>query len=93
MSRLRSLVEAMKCGIPIISGNKTALPEVVGNSGILVNPYEVNEIHHAMEQISSDNELRTKLGQKSLERGQHFSWDKAAESVWDVIVKVYNNQK
>ncbi|TNE55408.1 MAG: glycosyltransferase family 1 protein [Bacteroidetes bacterium] len=84
------LVEAMKCGIPIISGNKTALPEVVDDAGILVDPYKVEEITQAMIQLSENEELRTELAKKSLERGKLFSWDQAAKEVWEVISKHLN---
>lgn len=82
------LVEAMKCGVPIIAGNLTAIPEVVGEAGILVNPYDVNEIEAAFTQLTLDSTLREALGQKSLERGRLFSWDKSAEAVWDVLTQV-----
>ncbi len=82
------LAEAMRCGVPVISGNLTALPEVVGDAGLLVNPYRVDEIAEAMEKIASDEELRATLRAKSLERGKLFSWDNTADAVWEELVHI-----
>lgn len=80
------LVEAMKCGVPIIAGNLTSLPEVVGDAALLVNPFAVEEISQAMEQIYLDKVLRESLAQAGLERSKLFSWDKAAEQVWNILL-------
>ena len=81
------LAEAMTCGVPVISGNRTSLPEVVGDTGILVDPFSVDEITTALFRISEDKQLYDELCQKGLERSKLFSWDKAAEKVMEVIVK------
>jgi len=81
------LVEAMKCGVPIISGNLTSLPEVVGDAALLVNPFEVEEISQALEQVYLDKALRERLSEAGLERSKLFSWNKAAEQVWAEIIK------
>ncbi|MES2587580.1 MAG: glycosyltransferase family 1 protein [Bacteroidota bacterium] len=82
------LVEAMKSGVPIISGNLTSLPEIVGDAGILVNPFSIEEIADAMEKIYLDGNLRKILSEKGLERSKLFSWDLAAEKVWEEIEKL-----
>lgn len=81
------LAEAMACGVPVISGNRTSLPEVVGDAGILVDPFSVDEITTALFRISEDKQLYDELCQKGLERSKLFSWDKAAKKVMEVIVK------
>jgi glycosyltransferase involved in cell wall biosynthesis len=82
------LVEAMKCGVPIISGNLTSLPEVVGDAALLVNPFSVSEISFAMEKLYLDEKLRLELSVKGLERCKLFSWDQAAKSVWEIISSI-----
>ncbi len=82
------LVEAMKCGIPIISGNLTSLPEVAGKAALYVDPFNVEEITAAMLKMSSDDELRDKLSQKGLKRSQLFSWDSTADVIWETILEV-----
>jgi glycosyltransferase involved in cell wall biosynthesis len=81
------LVEAMQCGVPIISGNLTSLPEVAGETALYCDPLSVTDIAEKMTLLSSDIELQNKLSQKGLERSREFSWDKAAELVWELIVK------
>ncbi len=80
------LVEAMRCGVPIIAGNRTSLPEVVGDAGLLVNPFSVEEISTALVKVAEDEALRQELAKKSLERSNQFSWDTSAEKIWEVIL-------
>ncbi len=82
------LVEAMQSGVPIISGNLTSLPEVVGDAAILVDPYNVQEIANAMEKIYLNPVLRADLAEKGLKRSKLFSWDNAAEEVWKEIISI-----
>ena len=82
------LIEAMKSGVPIIAGNLTSLPEIVGDAGILVDPFNVNEIAKAMELIYLDENLRTNLIKQGLERSKLFSWDFAADDVWKEILSI-----
>lgn len=79
------LVEAMKCGTPILSGDKTSLPEVAGNAALYCNPLNVSDIAEKLSIIALDKELQADLSKKGLERGQLFSWDKAAHATWEVI--------
>ena len=65
-------LEAMKCGAAVIVGNKTSLPEVVGNAAMLVDPFNVNEIASAMEKVMLDSALRSQLQAKGLEQAKHF---------------------
>lgn len=81
------LAEAMACGVPVIAGNRTSLPEVVGDAGILVDPFSVEEITTALFRISEDKQLYKELSQKGLERSKLFSWDIAAEKVMEVILR------
>lgn len=87
------LVEAMQCGVPIIAGNKTSLPEIVGDAGLLVDPFSIDEITTAMEQIYLDENLRKTLKLKALERSKLFSWDTSAELVWEEIFCVAKTAK
>ena len=69
-------LEAMQCGTPVISSDKSSLPEVVGEGGILVEPTDENAIADAMLQCYSDKNLRDDLGKKALLQAQKFSWEK-----------------
>lgn len=84
------LVEAMKCGTPIISGNLTALPEVVGDAAILVDPMNVEEIASEMERLEMNKELHRDLSAKGIQRATLFNWDFTADKVWQVIERTLN---
>jgi glycosyltransferase involved in cell wall biosynthesis len=71
-------LEAMKCGTPVLVGNRTSLPEVVGDAGVLVDPFEVEEIAAAMETLIGDPDFRSKLSDKGLERAGLFDWRETA---------------
>jgi glycosyltransferase involved in cell wall biosynthesis len=71
-------LEAMACGTPVIASNVAALPEVVGDAGLLVNPWDVEALAQAIQQLLSNHALRHDLRRRGLKRAQSFSWDKAA---------------
>jgi glycosyltransferase involved in cell wall biosynthesis len=71
-------LEAMKCGVPVIVGNRTSLPEVVGDAGILVDPFDPDAIAGAMDKLISDSNLRAELTARGLARAQLFDWRETA---------------
>lgn len=85
------LVEAMQSGTPILSGDKTSLPEVAGDAALYCDPFSVDDICEKLTAIAQDENLRSELSRKGLERAQLFSWDKSAEKVWDVLESVLKN--
>ena len=84
-------LEAMQCGSPVITGDRTSLPEVVGDAGILVDPFDVTSIADAIERMLSDSGLRDEFRQKGFERAKRFSWQRAARETLDVFEKVMND--
>ena len=81
------LVEAMSCGVPVITSNITSMPEVVENAGILVDPFSVDAIAKAMLTIASNEELRKELIEKSKLQAKKFSWQKTGDLLWASILK------
>ena len=77
-------LEAMACGTPIISSNQTALPEVVGDAGILVAPTDEDALCEAMLTLLQNRELRRTLRRQGLERARHFTWANCAEQTANV---------
>ena len=73
------LLEAMQCGTPLIAGNRTSVPEVVGDAGLLVDPFDESAISAALRQIVQNDNVRVELRAKGLERAQGFSWKTTAE--------------
>lgn len=80
-----TLIEAMACGCPVITSNISAMPEVVAEAGIFVDPKSSDEICNALKKIVNDKKLRDNLAKEGLLRTQHFSWQKFAADVLKVI--------
>ena len=79
-------LEAMACGCPVVTSNTSSLPEVVGEAGIMVNPYDTRSLVQAMRQVLTDSELRDSMVRKGLEQSKKFSWESTAE----LTLRVYN---
>lgn len=81
-------LEAMACGIPVITSNTTSLPEVVGDAGITVSPTDVDAVALAMQQVLTDPLLAEKMRESGRNRAQHFSWEMAAHETLAVYKQV-----
>jgi glycosyltransferase involved in cell wall biosynthesis len=79
------LVEAMKCGTPILSGNKTALPEVGGEAVVYCDPFDTASIVEQMLALHDNQSMLDELSVKGLERAALFSWDKTAEGIYEIL--------
>lgn len=84
-------LEAMACGCPVITSNISSLPEVVGDAGIMVDPYNVDELSSAMYKVLNDSVLRKDLVTKGLNRAKMFNWEKCAKDTINVYREVCNN--
>ncbi|MCS6817694.1 MAG: glycosyltransferase family 4 protein [Blastocatellia bacterium] len=73
-----SILEAMACGCPVITSNRTGCAEVVGEAGLLVDPYSVEEIAEAMRRLIEDDALRERLRERGVERARMFDWNRSA---------------
>jgi len=81
------LVEAMSCGIPVITSNITSMPEVVDEAALLVDPFSIDDISNAMIQVATNENLRKELSEKSIEQAKKFSWNNTANLLWESILK------
>ncbi len=79
------LIEAMRCGVPIISANTSCLPEIAGDAAIYCDPFSTMDITEKMRNLAEDVALQTSLSKNSLVRSNQFSWDFAANQVWEVL--------
>ena len=68
-------LEAMACGVPTIVSNAASLPEVVGDTGIVVSPHDTEALREAMLRMIESPQLRQELGAQALRRAGLFSWD------------------
>lgn len=70
------VLEAMSCGTPVVASTSASLPEVVGDAGLLVDPYNVDGLAEAMYLILNDADLRQALREKGLQRSRRFSLER-----------------
>ncbi len=71
-------LEAMACGVPVLTSNVCSLPEVVGDAAVLVHPQDVEEIADGIKRLVQDSLLRDQLQERSLLRARVFSWGETA---------------
>ncbi len=71
-------LEALSCGVPVITSNVSALPEVVGDAGMKITPGDVQGLADAVLSVVMDEDLRERLGRSAVARGKEFSWNRAA---------------
>jgi glycosyltransferase involved in cell wall biosynthesis len=87
------IIEAMACGVPVITSNSSSMPEIAGDAACIVNPMESEAILQGILKISSDSEYKNELIRKGLERCEQFSWDNMALQVLDVYKEMFNEIK
>lgn len=73
------VLEAMKCGAPVICGNRSSLPEVIGLADAMFDPFDVKSISEKLSQALEDEAFRTRLQDHGLKRAKIFSWDESAK--------------
>ena len=94
-------LEALACGTPVIVSNAGALPETVGDAGLIFElrchsePFDVAQdklreesLSTSMRQCLADKDLRLSLKEKGLARAELFSWQKTAELIWNTLHEI-----
>lgn len=84
------ILEAMSYGLPVITSNVSAMPEVAGDAAILVDPQRVSDIREAMRQVTENEEAASALRQKGLQHVRNFSWGVCAERTWNVYQEAWS---
>ena len=79
-------LEAIACGTPVVASNNSSLPEVVGNAGILVDPYNAVDISNGVRAVLEDANLRNDLIKRGFERVKSFTWKKCADETLRVVL-------
>ena len=79
------VIEAMACGVPVLTSNGSALKEIAYDAAVLVNVYDIDEIEKALVLLSGDEQLRCRLIEKVLKKSKEFSWNRST----DILYKVY----
>ena len=83
------LLEAMACGVPVITSNTTSIPEVVGNAALLIDPLDGEELKSALLKILNEEGLREVLISRGLDQAKKFSWIKTAKETLLAYESVY----
>lgn len=87
------ILEAMACGVPVITSNTSSMPEIAGDAAVIVDPFKPEEITQAMSNLVSDNNLRIQLISRGLERSKQFTWKKMAEEVQLIYKDILGNNQ
>lgn len=78
-------LEAMACGTPVIASQTPSLQEVVGDAGLLIDPFDTSALADAIVRVVSDNALAQTLRARGLARAAAFSWERTGRAVQRAI--------
>ena len=85
-------LEAMASGTPVVTSNRSSLPEVVGDAAVLVDPYSAVSMAEGIQQVLSDADLRRTLSARGLARARQFSWESSVRRIHEVYMDVASMQ-
>ena len=83
------ILEAMQCGAPVIAGNRTSIPELVADAGLLFDPFDTNALVEALKRILDDADYRAALHARGLTRSGDFSWKATAQLTLKAYEKAF----
>ncbi len=86
-----TVLESMACGTPVVCGNRSSLPEVVGDAALTVNPDSVEQIEAAIASLLGDPDLAARMRVVGLKRAMKFTWRRTSEATADVYRAVAEN--
>jgi glycosyltransferase involved in cell wall biosynthesis len=81
-------LEAMACGVPVVTSNASSLPEVVGEAGLMVDPFDIDALAAALDRALNDEAWRAEATRRCIERAGQFTWQRAAEQLLIVYERV-----
>ena len=84
------ILEAMACGVPVITSNISAMPEIAGDAAVLADPLQHKDLAAAMTRVLSNSSLRESCKQKGFARAAQFSWENAAKDLIGIYNEVLN---
>jgi len=86
------VVEAQRCGTPCILSDTSSLPEVSGGAALCTGPAGADAIAEAMARLAGDEALRRRLSDEGFRNSQRYTWENAANQMWNSIMKALNNK-
>jgi len=78
------VLEAMAAGTPVMTSNRSALPEVAGDAALLVDPTRTESLVEGLRELARNEDLRRDLALRGRARAALFTWDKAVRETWEV---------
>ncbi len=81
-------LEAMSCGCPVIASNRSSIPEVVGNAGLIVDPDSPGDIAEKMKMVAFNEALANELREKGFERTKAFNWEDSAKKMISIFKSI-----
>jgi glycosyltransferase involved in cell wall biosynthesis len=78
------VLEAMAGGAPVLTSDRSALPEVAGDAALLVNPEDTQALAQALRNLAENDDLRRELVERGLARARLFTWERAVRETWEV---------
>lgn len=85
-------LEAMACGVPVLTSGEASLPEVTGGCAVICDAYSVKSIAENLYRLYKSPDLREKLSRKGLERAKLFTWEKSAEKLHAIYTELANEK-
>ncbi|MHC1706141.1 MAG: glycosyltransferase family 4 protein [Bacteroidales bacterium] len=85
------ILEAFACHTPVITSNRSSMPEIAGDAALLVDPFSPADIANAMTRIAQTEMLRKELVDKGVQRLREFSWNRTADLLWESVNKTLSN--
>ena len=86
-------LEAMRCGTPTITGDRTCFPEIIGDAGLMVDPFDEQAIKLGIVRVLTEQTLRDELIEKGLKRANSYDWLKTARQTLDVYESVHADNR
>ena len=82
------MLEAMACGVPVITSNTSSMPEVAGTAAFIIDPYKPEQITDALIQVTNNHNLKRQLIEKGLQQSAKFSWRAMASEVLEIYTQI-----
>ena len=82
------VAQAMAAGVPVVTSNTSALPEIAGDAAVLVDPHSQSELRGALDRLMRDSGLRVQLAERGRKRAERFRWETCAAKSWRFFEEV-----
>lgn len=86
------VLEAMACGIPVVTSKVSSIPEVAGDAALLVDPYDVDDLTDALRRLLADSQLRGDLVKRGFEQAARFTWAQAAQQLKNIYDRMLEGE-